>query len=155
MLQYVTIRKYKHLNNIVDNHMEAHCKIKNFSLIYQEKLKKNQLDFYLLPFINQIIQPFYVKTKTLSHKLKSLSYSNIQVNLNRKKESVLFNNLPNDYSIRKICKMDKAKQNNSFETKKYYNNNVPNSKGSQIKKNYMHYYAIKDFQKKKLVEMAF
>ena len=58
----------------------------------------------------------------------------IQVNLNRKQGLFSFNNLPNDSSIRKTFIMDKKKQNNSFETKKYSNNNFINSKGSQKKK---------------------
>ena len=139
--------EYKQLNDIVDNLMEAHCKIKNFSIVCKEKLKNNQLDFYLLPFINQIIQPFYIKKKTHSHKLKSLSNSNIQVNLNRKQGLFSFNNLPNDSSIRKTFIMDKKKQNNSFETKKYSNNNFINSKGSQKKKNYIYYKIMVDFLK--------
>lgn len=139
--------EYKQLNDIVDNHMEAHCKIKNFSILCKEELKNNQLDFYLLPFINQIIQPFYIKKKTHSHKLKSLSNSNIQVNLNREQGLFSLNKLPNDSSIRKTFIMNKKKQNNSFDTKKYSNNNLIKSKGSQRKKNYMYYKIMVDFSK--------
>ena len=62
--------EYKEINKNIDLQMEAYCNIKNFSALVNNEIQnnKNKINYnesYLVPFINNIIAPFYKKQKKL------------------------------------------------------------------------------------------
>ena len=62
--------EYKEINKNIDLQMEAYCNIKNFSALVNNEIQNNKNtindnESYLVPFINNIIAPFYEKQKKL------------------------------------------------------------------------------------------
>lgn len=117
--------EYTQINENVDQNMEAFCKIKNFSLIYKQKLNTtSQTNYYLLPYINQIVQPFFINKPFTSENDTIDNDDNVHVTSNESnKTTSKANNIIKDFSIKKQFILDKEKRNDSFDSKKryYYN----------------------------------
>ena len=100
--------EYKEINKNIDLQMEAYCNIKNFSAIVNNEIQnnKNKINYnesYLVPFINNIIAPFYEKQK----KLISPFITNYNEGLNQK------NNLDN-LTINNGLRIEQINDKNSF-----------------------------------------